>query len=156
MAALAGASTACYMPTYESPPPPVTRPALPPAPPVEPPSGGVPETPVPEPLPTPPVEPITPPAPAPAPSRNATSTLLQQGRQQAAAGNYPLATSTLERAVRINPRDAELWLELGRVKLKQGDRAQAENMGRRALSLAGGNAELRSRCEALIAAARRG
>jgi Flp pilus assembly protein TadD len=66
-----------------------------------------------------------------------------------------MATSSLERALRINPRDAEVWLELGWVKLKQGDRAQAENMGRRALSLAGSDPARRARCEELIAAARR-
>jgi Flp pilus assembly protein TadD len=82
--------------------------------------------------------------------------LLQQSREQSAAGNYANATSSLERALRINPRDAELWLELGRVKLKQGDYAQAENMGRRALAVAGNDPARRARCEELIMAARRG
>lgn len=113
----------------------------------------VPQIPAPEPtLPPPPPEPIPPPAPPP--SSGATAALLEQSRQQAAAGNYPLATSSLERALRINPRDAELWLELGRLKLQQGDLAQAENMGRRALSLAGTDATLRRQSEELISAAR--
>ena len=81
--------------------------------------------------------------------------LLQQGRQYAAAGNYPLATSSLERALRINPNDADIWYELGRVKLGQGDYAQAQNMARRALALAGGDPQQRARCEALIAEAGR-
>jgi len=152
--ALAVALAACTLPTYQPLPPPVVKP-LPSPPPVEPSPGGLPDTPPPEAPPPPPPEPIPPPSTPPPPSRTATDSLLQQGRTQAAAANYALATSTLERALRINPRDAELWLELGRVKLKQGDRAQAENMGRRALSLAGANGELRARCEALIAAARR-
>jgi Flp pilus assembly protein TadD len=80
---------------------------------------------------------------------------LKSGRQQAAAGDYAMATASLERALRINPRDAELWLELGRVKLAQGDRAQAESMARRALSLAGSDPQRRAECEALIDAARR-
>jgi hypothetical protein len=42
------------------------------------------------------------------------------------------------------------------VKLRQGDTAQAESMGRRALALAGSDPDLRERCESLIAAARRG
>lgn len=67
-----------------------------------------------------------------------------------------MATATLERALRIDPRDPAVWLELGRVKLAQGDRAQAQNMGRRALSLAGGDPARRAECEALIAAAQRG
>jgi Flp pilus assembly protein TadD len=80
---------------------------------------------------------------------------LKSGRQQAAAGDYALATASLERALRINPRDAELWLELGRIKLAQGDLAQAESMARRALSLAGSDPQRRAECEALIDSARR-
>jgi hypothetical protein len=141
---------ACTAPTYE--PPPAPRPVAKPAPlPPPPPTGATVMTPAPEPPPPPPPEPIPPPAPPP--SSGATAALLQQGRQQATAGNYAMATSSLERALRINPRDAELWLELGQVKLKQGDRGQAANMGRRALALAGGDAALRARCEDLIAAA---
>lgn len=145
-AALAG----CTVPVYEPPPPqPVPRPA----PPRSGPAVSVPQIPTPEaPLPPPPPEPIPPPAPPP--SSGATAALLEQSRQQAAAGNYPLATSSLERALRINPRDAELWLELGRLKLQQGDLAQAESMGRRALSLAGTDATLRRQSEELISAAR--
>ena len=65
-----------------------------------------------------------------------------------------MATSSLERALRINPRDADLWLELGRVKLRQGDYAQAESMGRRALAVVGSDPVRREQCEDLIAAAR--
>jgi Flp pilus assembly protein TadD len=96
------------------------------------------------------------PAPAPPASSGATAALLQQSRQQAAAGDYALATSSLERALRINPRDAELWLELGRIKLREGDYLQAESMGKRALAVAGADASRRAECEDLIAAARRG
>jgi Flp pilus assembly protein TadD len=95
-----------------------------------------------------------PPPPPPA-SSGATAALLQQSRQQTAAGDYEMATSSLERALRINPRDAELWLELGRVKLRQGDFAQAESMGRRALAVAGADPVQREQCEELIAAAQR-
>ncbi|MDL1881526.1 tetratricopeptide repeat protein, partial [Gammaproteobacteria bacterium PRO2] len=106
---------------------------------------------LPAPAPPPPIPPPPPPA-----SSGATAALLQQGRQQAAAGNYPLATSSLERALRINPNDADIWYELGRVKLRQGDYIQAESMGRRALALAGSDPARRARCEDLIADARRG
>lgn len=138
----------CTVPVYEPPPlPPPPRPA--PAP--KPPAGGEVPVPVPQPAPAPPAEPIPPPPPPP--SSNATAALLAQSRTQSAAGNYPLATSTLERALRINPRDAGLWLELGRLKLKQGDDAQARSMGQRALALAGPDTALRAECEKLIAAA---
>jgi hypothetical protein len=155
LVALAAALAGCIAPVYEPPPQrPVARPAPPPAQPAPEPGVALP-APEPEPAPEPQVpEPI--PSPAPPASSGATAALLQQSRQQSAAGNYPLATSSLERALRINPRDAELWLELGRVKLRQDDRAQAESMGRRALSLAGSDPVRRAQCEELIAAARGG
>jgi hypothetical protein len=144
----------CAAPVYEPAPPPApvpprtTIPAPPVTPAPQPP--GVPATP------TPPPEVAQPQAPsAPPLSSGATASLLQQGRQQAAAGDFAMATASLERALRINPRDAALWLELGRVKLAQGDRAQAESMGRRALSLAGSDPGRRAEAEALIAAAQR-
>ena len=151
---LALAVSACTVPVYEPPPaPPVARPA-PPVSPGPAGSGGAPEAPVP--VPGPPPQPVPVPPPLPPASSGATAALLQQSRQQTAAGDYEMATSSLERALRINPRDAELWLELGRVKLRQGDNAQAESMGRRALAVAGSDPMRRAQCEDLIAAARRG
>lgn len=136
----------CTVPVYEpapSPPPPQPAPAPPPR-----------ETPVPVPVPTPPPPVVEPaPPPPPPPSATATAALLAQSRAQAAAGNFPLATATLERALRIDPRDGRLWLELGRLKLRQGDRAQARSMGQRALTLAGADQALQAECEKLIAAA---
>jgi cytochrome c-type biogenesis protein CcmH/NrfG len=111
-------------------------------------------TPAPEPPPLPPPEPIPPPAPAA--SSGATAALLEQSRQQSATGDYAMATSSLERALRINPRDAELWCELGRVKLRQGDAAQAQNMAQRGLAVAGTDVDGRAGCEAVLAEARRG
>jgi hypothetical protein len=149
-AAVAG----CTAPVYEPvPPPPVARPG--PAPPQQPAGQGeVPDVPAPPPPPVAVPEPIPPPPP-PA-SAGATASLLQQSRQQSASGNYALATSSLERALRINPRDPELWCELGRVKLAQGDAAQAQSMARRGLSVAGNAPTARERCEALLADARGG
>lgn len=143
LAVLAG----CTVPVYEPPPPPPPRPAPAPVPP----PGKVP-APVPPPAPPPPVEEPAPPPPPP-PSASATAALLAQSRTQAAAGNFPLATATLERALRIDPRDGRLWLELGRLKLRQGDHAQARSMGQRALALAGADQALQAESEKLIAAA---
>ena len=151
---LALAGSACTVPVYEpAPAPPVARPG-PAGSPGPPGTGGTPETRAPAPAPPPPPVPIPPPPP-PA-SSGATASLLQQSREQTAAGDYAMATSSLERALRINPRDAELWLELGRVKLRQGDYGQAESMGQRALAVAGNDPVRREQCADLIAAARRG
>jgi hypothetical protein len=141
----------CAAPEYQPPLPPVSVPARvvkpAPAPPPQPPPS-LPETPVPPPE-------IPQPQVPPPPSAGATSALLQQGRQQAAAGDYALATASIERALRINPRDYALWLELGRLKLAEGDRTQAQNMARRALALAGNDPARRAECEALLEAAQR-
>lgn len=139
---------ACTAPVYEPPPSaPTSRPAPRPAPP-PPATGSVPAAPAPAPEPLPPPEPIPPPPP-PA-SSGATASLLQQSRRQAAAGEYGLATASLERALRINPRDADLWCELGRLKYQQGDVTQAESMTRRGLAVAGGNSGARERCQATL------
>lgn len=139
----------CTVPVYEpAPSPPPPRPSPAPAPPPR----EVP-APVPPPAPPPPVLEPAPPPPPPPPSATATAALLAQSRTQAAAGNFPLATATLERALRIDPRDGRLWLELGRLKLRQGDRTQAHSMGQRALALAGADQALQAECEKLIAAA---
>jgi hypothetical protein len=108
-------------------------------PPRTPPSEPVPTEPEPT-TPTPPPEqPSEPPPPAPVvpePVLGAASrALVDQARGHLQAKNYPLAASTLERALRIEPSNALLWIELGKVRQAEGNYVQAENMGRRAASL---------------------
>jgi len=101
-----------------------------------------------------PAEPL--PAPRTAPPVSAASqALLTQSRGHQAAGRYEQAAASIERALRIEPRQPVLWLELGNIRLKEGDFAQAESMGRKALSLATGDAALTARAEQLIATAKR-
>lgn len=129
-------------------PVPATRPAPPPAP-------------APAPVPTP-EAPVTPsPAPPSAPVRvvppvsPASQALLNESRSHSAAGRYPQAAASIERAIRIEPRQPVLWLELGNIRLKEGDYAQAESLGRKALSLSAGDAALSARAQQLIAAAKK-
>lgn len=154
LAILLGVLAACTaVPVYEPlPPQPFPVEELPPPPQPEP--LPLPEAPPPRPSEAPPPPPI--PAPPPAATGGATAALLQQGQRQAAAGNLPMATSTLERALRINPGDADIWYELARIKLAQHNHAQAESMARRALALGGSNPVQRARYEALIEAAQQG
>jgi len=81
--------------------------------------------------------------PGPRQPAGATAVLLQQGRSQLAAGLYPEAAASLERAVRIEPANPWLWLELARVHLAAGDTRQAEGHARKALTLAGTDDEAR-------------
>jgi len=45
-----------------------------------------------------------------------------------------MAAASIERALRIEPDNALLWIELGRVRQAEGNYVQAENMGRKAVS----------------------
>jgi tetratricopeptide (TPR) repeat protein len=83
----------------------------------------------------------------------ASGALLEQSRAQRAAGSLPAARASLERALRLDPNNAALWLELGELELQTGNAAQAATMARKAMTLAGRDARLSSRAERLLGAA---
>jgi Tfp pilus assembly protein PilF len=85
----------------------------------------------------------------------ASSALLTQAHQQADSGDVGQAAATLERAVRIEPDNPLVWIELGRVRLVENNPAQADAMGRKALALATGDATAQSSAWHLIADALR-
>jgi Tfp pilus assembly protein PilF len=106
-------------------------------------------------------------APSPAPSPSAAAAppaartenaavagLLDAARADVDSGRLPNAAASLERALRIEPRNPRLWQELARVRLKQGDYAQAESTARRSNSWAGSDNALRAENWRLIAQAR--
>ena len=80
---------------------------------------------------------------------------MSQAHTQAAAGNYAVAAGSIERALRIEPTNPLLWIELGKVRQAEGNYAQAENLGRKALSLATGDVRTQSSAWRLIAEALR-
>ena len=98
------------------------------------------------------------PVPAPAPSLRseniAIAGLMESARADAGAGRLANAAASLERALRIEPRNPRLWHELARVRLKQGEYAQAENMAARSNSWAGSDSGLRELNQQLIEQAR--
>jgi Tfp pilus assembly protein PilF len=79
---------------------------------------------------------------------------MDGARADSAAGRLANAAASLERALRIEPRNPRLWQELARVRLKQGDYAQAESTAARSNSWAGGDHALRAENWRLIAQAR--
>ena len=87
---------------------------------------------------------------APAGAASASATLIAEGRAELAAGNTARAAAAIERALRIEPRNSLWWVELGNVRLAEGDRQQALALGQRALRLAGGDASARTAAERLI------
>jgi tetratricopeptide (TPR) repeat protein len=80
--------------------------------------------------------------------------LLDQARQQSAAGDEGRAARTLEAALRIEPRNARLWNQLARVRLDQGQYAQAANLAAKANALAGADNRLKADNWDIIARAR--
>src|SRR5438094_5940 len=69
----------------------------------------------------------------------AATALVTQAHAQAGSGEFGQAAATLERALRIEPDNPLLWIELGRVRLGEGNAAQADAMGRKAVALATGD-----------------
>ena len=85
----------------------------------------------------------------------ASTALVAQAHTQAAGGDYGPAAATLERALRIEPDNPLLWIELGRVRLGENNPSQADALGRKALSLATGDASAQASAWHLIADALR-
>ena len=81
----------------------------------------------------------------------AASALVAQAHAQAGAGEYAAAGATLERALRIEPGNPLLWVELGRVQMGEGNAGQADGMGRKALALATGDRSAQASAWRLIA-----
>ena len=106
--------------------------------------------------PQPAIEPAGAPAPAPAARVEsiAVASLLDSARSDTEAGQLASAAASLERAIRIEPRNPRLWHELARVRLKQGDYAQAESVAARSNSWAAGDNALRAENWRLIARSR--
>jgi len=76
------------------------------------------------------------PAPALRPASPAVVALMNRARLQADTGEMDQAAASLERALRIEPQNASLWLELAQIKLHQGNPSQAEQMALRAVRFA--------------------
>jgi len=94
---------------------------------------------------------------SPRPSRNAAVLALwDQARQESAGGRTQAAGASLERALRIEPRNPALWQELARIRLAQGQFRQAENLAAKSNALAGDNLRLRTENWRLIGQARLG
>jgi tetratricopeptide (TPR) repeat protein len=78
----------------------------------------------------------------PAQEKTAAGSLLASAHQSVQAGQFNRAESTLERALRVEPRNARLWHEMAQVKYGQKDYGQAVQFCLKANSLAGRDAAL--------------
>ena len=115
---------------------------------------------VPPPAPAPAAPPTAPsPRPLPPPRENrlspATQALVTRARSLLAHGDMDGASSNIDRALRIEPSNPLLWIELGRVRLAQSDAHQAETSARKALALASGDRAAQAQAGRLLADALR-
>jgi predicted Zn-dependent protease len=81
----------------------------------------------------------------------ASRALVAQAQTQRTKGDLPGATVTLERALRIEPNNPLLWIEMGRLRMDQRSFAQAEGMGRKALAMSVGDDRTQAQAWQLIA-----
>ena len=83
-------------------------------------------------------------------SADAVNELVTSGRAAKASGNYAHALADIERAVRIEPRNPWLWIELGEIHLLQDDPRRAASMARKAMSVSGEDRAAKATAESLL------
>ena len=81
--------------------------------------------------------------------------LVERADALRVAGDLSGAAATLERALRIEPRNAHLWNRLARVRLDQNRFAQAESLAAKSNVLAGDAPTLKRDNKSIIAMARK-
>ena len=81
--------------------------------------------------------------------------LLNEADQQVSSGNHQQAEATLERALRIDPKNPVLWHKLGRLHLQEGDWQTAISMAKKSNVLSQGNRALQADNWLMIAHARK-
>lgn len=88
-------------------------------------------------------------------SAEAVRELVASSRTSRASGDYAHALADIERAIRIEPRNPYLWLELGETHLSQDDPRQAAATARKAMSVAGADGAAMAAAEDLLERASR-
>ena len=104
--------------------------------------------------PPPPLPPAFEPLETFAPLSPAVSALALSAAQNSKSGNIESATTTIERAIRIEPRNATLYYKLALLKLKQSKPRLAEDLAKKAALLASNDAQLKKHSWLLVARAR--
>jgi len=115
------------------------------------------------PAPPPATAPLPSPAPVPRPSppprenhlSPATTSLVSQAHVMMVKGDLDGASSTLDRALRIEPNNPLLWIERAKLRLAENDPQQAEACARKALALSSGDHAAQARSGRVLADALR-
>lgn len=111
--------------------------------------------------------PVEPPAPAPEPAiptmppvstasfSSPVLALASEADQNYQSGQYDAAAAKLERALRIDPRNAALTYKLANIRMKQEQPRLAEELAKKAALLAGTDRDIKKRSWLLIAESKR-
>jgi hypothetical protein len=89
-----------------------------------------------------------------APLSPAVGALASAANQSSQSGNIESATTTIERAIRIEPRNATLYYKLALLRLKQSKPRLAEDLAKKAALLASSDTKLKKHSWILVARAR--
>ena len=80
--------------------------------------------------------------------------LITEAERNITLGSLDIAAATVERAMRIEPRNGHILIKLAEIRIKQGKAVMAEQLAEKTLSLSQGENTLKKRCWLLIAKAR--
>ena len=84
----------------------------------------------------------------------AVDALVLAANQKSSSGNLEVASATIERAIRIEPRNANLYYKLALIRLEQSKPRLAEDLAKKSALLAVGDSTLKKHSWLLIAHAR--
>ena len=84
------------------------------------------------------------------PAQKAVSALLQEGRSYYRAENYDRSIAIAERAQRLNPRRAEVYLLLAKSYFALGQSQLAEQLSQRGLSFSQSDVTIRRKLQSLL------
>lgn len=93
--------------------------------------------------------------PAKQPLSPAVVALISEANQSSKAGDLETAVSTIERALRIDPRNPTLTYKLAKLRLQQSKPRLAEDLAKKAALLANNDKALKKQSWLLISEARR-
>jgi tetratricopeptide (TPR) repeat protein len=85
------------------------------------------------------------------PAQKAVSSLLQEGWTYYRVENYQRSMAIAERAQRLDPQRAEVYLLLASSNFAQGKRGLAEQLAQRGLSFSQSDATIRRKLQSLLA-----
>ncbi len=125
-----------------------------PSPTEEPVNAAIPQEYVAPPPPPPPPPPKFEPLETFAPLSPAVGALASAANQSSQSGNIESATAAMERAIRIEPRNATLYYKLALLRLKQSKPRLAEDLAKKAALLASSDTKLKKHSWILVARAR--